>query len=84
MRMVICRDNSTDSLTSATSNSATSSAESLNKSSQQTKKKGIKGSFGRLFGSKGKGRHKDNASPQDPDSVSLDSTTSGNGQREFV
>lgn len=75
------RENSNDSLPSAASTSTTSSAESLNRTGQSAKKKGIKGSFGRLFGSKGKGRGKETTSSQDSDS--LDSVTSGNGQREL-
>ncbi|KAK3739893.1 hypothetical protein QZH41_020378, partial [Actinostola sp. cb2023] len=77
------KDNSNDSLPSVASTSTTSSAESLSKTGQSTKKKGIKGSFGRLFGSKSKGRNKETTSSQDSDSVSLDSATSGNRQREL-
>ena len=74
------RDNSVDSLPSVTS--TTSSAESLSKNN--SRKKGIKGSFGRLFGNKTKTKNKDSEGVL-TDSYSLpnESVPSGTGQREL-
>lgn len=74
------RDTSLDSLPSVTS--TTSSAESLSKKGSH--KKGIKGSFGRLFGNKTKTKTKDSAGVL-TDSYSLpDEPVPGStGQREL-
>ncbi|KAJ7360065.1 Liprin-alpha-1 [Desmophyllum pertusum] len=78
--MIKLRDNSVDSLPSVTS--TTSSAESLSKNN--SRKKGIKGSFGRLFGNKTKTKNKDSEGVL-TDSYSLpnESVPSGTGQREL-
>lgn len=77
------RDNSVDSLPSVTS--TTSSAESLSKnSSSGSHKKGIKGSFGRLFGTKTKTKNKDSAGVlSDSYSLSNEPVPGGTGQREL-
>lgn len=77
------RDNSVDSLPSVTS--TTSSAESLSKSSSgSSRKKGIKGSFGRLFGTKTKTKNKDSAGVlSDSYSLSNEPVPGGTGQREL-
>ena len=72
-----------DSLPSVTS--TTSSAESLSKnSSGGSRKKGIKGSFGRLFGTKTKTKNKDSAGVlSDSYSLSNEPVPGGTGQREL-
>ena len=77
------RDNSVDSLPSVTS--TTSSAESLSKSSSSSsRKKGIKGSFGRLFGTKTKTKNKDSAGVlSDSYSLTNEPVPGGTGQREL-
>ena len=77
------RDNSVDSLPSVTS--TTSSAESLSKNnSSGSRKKGIKGSFGRLFGTKTKTKNKDSAGVlSDSYSLSSEPVPGGTGQREL-
>lgn len=82
--MIKLRDTSVDSLPSVTS--TTSSAESLSKSSSSSssRKKGIKGSFGRLFGTKTKTKNKDCAGVlSDSYSLSNEPVPGGTGQREL-
>ena len=74
------RDNSEDSLPSVTS--TTSSAESLSKNS--SRKKGIKGSIGRIFGNKTKTKQKDSYGvPTDTYSLPNEPEQGGTGQREL-
>ena len=76
---IFARDTSVDSLPSVTN--STSSAESLSKNN--SRKKGIKGSFGRLFGAKTKPKPKDSAGGN-TDSYSLcEQPPRGSGQREL-
>lgn len=78
--MVKTRDNSEDSLPSVTS--TTSSAESLSKNS--SRKKGIKGSIGRIFGNKTKTKQKDSYGvPTDTYSLPNEPEQGGTGQREL-
>lgn len=78
--MVKIRDNSEDSLPSATS--TTSSAESLSKSS--SRKKGIKSSIGRIFGNKTKSKHSDTYQVvSDSESLNNEPTQGSTGQREL-
>ncbi|XP_015766294.1 PREDICTED: liprin-alpha-1-like [Acropora digitifera] len=78
--MVKIRDNSEDSLPSATS--TTSSAESLSKNS--SRKKGIKSSIGRIFGNKTKSKHSDTYQVvSDSESLNNEPTQGSTGQREL-
>lgn len=78
--LIKARGNSEDSLPSATS--TTSSAESLSKNS--SRKKGIKGSIGRIFGNKTKTKSKDSLEVHtDSYSMSNEPVPGGTGQREL-